>query len=448
VYDRHTNSLVRLEEDEYAELAQVEKGELSAEDSQVVGKYQEQGLFVPNVVEKIEHPGTAIIESYVNTRMEQLILQVTQQCNLRCGYCVYSGIYGRNRVHSNERMSWDTAKKAIDFFLKRSWAIPESTIGFYGGEPLLEFGLIKQCVDYVKTQVEGKTIVFNITTNGTIMTDEMMEFMVANDFMLTISLDGSKEEHDVNRKFSDGEGSFDVIIKNIKKFKNRYPSFDENISIITTINPYMDLDCVLEYFNTTEIFNDKNIIFNTVNEVNLSQSIDYDKKYHEVRSFEYVKMLFALVGKLDEKYVSPLTLRIRGSIEARFKDVQGRVDISSIAHHGGPCMPGVMRLFVRTDGVLFPCERVGDVLDYFAIGTLEDGLDINKIKALLNNGVLTENECEICWSIRQCTICSAQLNFDIEPTKKEKLEECAISVKRVLTDMYEISVLSEFGLVK
>jgi len=73
LYDRHTNSLVRLGEDEYAELASVEKGRLAAEQSVVVAKYQGQGLLMPNVVEKIEHPATAIIESYIKNRMRQLI---------------------------------------------------------------------------------------------------------------------------------------------------------------------------------------------------------------------------------------------------------------------------------------------------------------------------------------------------------------------------------------
>ncbi len=112
VYDRHTNAVVMLTEDEYKELAAVEKGDLAAEDSAVIKRYQEYGMFVPNVVEIIQHPNYNLIESYLETRLTQLTLQVTQQCNLRCAYCAYSGIYDGNRTHSNNRMEWEVAKKA------------------------------------------------------------------------------------------------------------------------------------------------------------------------------------------------------------------------------------------------------------------------------------------------------------------------------------------------
>ena len=124
-------------------------------------------------------------------------------------------------------MSWDTAKKAIDFFLKRNIELPEIIIGFYGGEPLLEFDLIKKCVEYVESIVEGKKVFFNITTNGTLLTDEVVDFFVEKDFKLSISLDGSQKEHDVNRKFRDGSGSFNTIINNIKRIKTRYPQYNK-----------------------------------------------------------------------------------------------------------------------------------------------------------------------------------------------------------------------------
>lgn len=446
VYDRHTNSLVMLTEDEYRELSQVEKGELPHEQSQVIKKYQESGMFKPNVVEKIEHPATEIIEKYIKTRSKQLILQVTQQCNLRCEYCAYSGIYSKNRTHSNQRMTFETAKKAIDFFLERNGELSDIGISFYGGEPLLEFDLMKQCVEYAKSQIEGKRIRFNVTTNGTLLSDCVVDYLVENKFALSISLDGTKEEHDVNRKFANGEGSFYTIIDNIKRIQKRYPEFDKNISIMTTINPHMDLGCVLEFFSTGEIFNDKTIMFNSMNETDLKQELTYDDKFYRIRNYEYIKMLFSLVGKLDVKHVSPLVIRSRSMVERRQKLIQGRTKMMPIAHHGGPCMPGVRRLFVRVDGALFPCERVSEVLDYFKIGTLEDGLDVSQIKKLLNIGELTESKCKKCWNLRHCSICAGQIEFDPEPSGEAKLKECTKNNSKALFDLYELCVLNEFGL--
>lgn len=445
VYDRHTTSLVMLSEDEYLELSQVEKGVLSHEQSPVIKKYQQFGLFVPNVVEKIEHSGTEIIEHYLKTRMKQLTLQVTQQCNLRCAYCAYSGIYDRNRTHANQRMSFETAKKAIDFFLQNNSELSEVVIGFYGGEPLLEFDLIRQCVEYARSKVEGKKIIFNMTTNGTLLNDRVVDYLVENDFILGVSLDGSKEEHDVNRKFVNGTGSFDVIIDNLRTIFRRYPIFSKHINIMTTINPHMDIGCVLEYFSTEEIFSDKSIMFNTMNEVDLSQEISYTQRHYRVRNYEYIKMLFSLIGKLDRSQISPLYERTRAGIERRQQRLRERMELFSVEHHGGPCMPGVRRLFVRVDGVLFPCERVSEALDYFKIGTLEDGLDVNRIRRILNIGKLTENECKNCWNLRQCMLCSGQIDFDIEPTSATKLKECPKNIDKAMFDLYELCVLKEFG---
>jgi len=298
VYDRHTNSLIRLSEDEYSELTQVEKGEMPAERSSVIRKYQEQGMFMPNIVERIEHPGTIVVEHYLKARVKQLTLQVTQQCNLRCEYCIYSGVYN-TRTHSNKRMSWETAKKAIDFFIARTTELAEITIGFYGGEPLLELDLIKRCVEYAKSKIEGKAIKFNVSTNGTLLVDNVVDYLVKNDFLLSVSLDGSKEEHDVTRKFENGEGSFDIIIGNMERLRIRYPEYDKKTSIMSTINPHADLGCTLEYFSTDELFNDKHVIFNQMNETGLDMALNYDKRHFEIRNYEYIKMLFASIGKLE-----------------------------------------------------------------------------------------------------------------------------------------------------
>ena len=119
---------LRWKRGEYQELRKVEKGELAAEKSPVIRKYQQQGLFHPNIVTAIRHPQTDILEHNAGKRLSQLILQVTQQCNLRCEYCAYSGIYEGNRTHANKNMDFETAKQAIDFFLAHSTENAESIV--------------------------------------------------------------------------------------------------------------------------------------------------------------------------------------------------------------------------------------------------------------------------------------------------------------------------------
>lgn len=215
MYVRNINSIIRISEKEYKELIEARKNDREYE---VINKYKKLGVFVDNPVKLIEHPNTEIIEYLAKYHCKQLTLQVTQQCNLRCEYCAYSGMY-ENRVHSNKKMTFETAKKAIDFFIEHSRETKQLSFGFYGGEPLLMFPLIKQCMEYIEDSIEGKEILYSITTNGTLLNDEIVDFFAEHNVFLSISLDGAKKDHDRHRKFVSGEGSFDLIMNNIERLK-------------------------------------------------------------------------------------------------------------------------------------------------------------------------------------------------------------------------------------
>ncbi len=155
MYVRNIHSIVRLPENEFKELQRANKE--NDYDCDTVRKYRELGVFIDNPIIKIEHPDTDILKLRSKNYCQLLTLQVTQQCNLRCEYCAYSGIYD-NRTHSNKRMSFETAKKSIDFFLDHSRDSESIAFGFYGGEPLLEASLIEKCIDYINKNVEGKEV--------------------------------------------------------------------------------------------------------------------------------------------------------------------------------------------------------------------------------------------------------------------------------------------------
>ena len=153
-YDVNTNDIVKVNGEtyeflqsgttEYMELVQKELNDL-----------KRRGYLKTNHVEQTLHPLTELLPFYAESKLGQLILQVTQNCNLRCDYCVYSGNY-ETRGHTNKRMHINMAKKAIDFFRDHTKDQKEVTIGFYGGEPLLEFPLIKECVNYAEQRLKGK----------------------------------------------------------------------------------------------------------------------------------------------------------------------------------------------------------------------------------------------------------------------------------------------------
>ena len=177
VYDRETNSIISVSKEDYEVLCRVEKGETLVQDFQVLNRYREKGYFKNSKLEMIEHPENSRLEFYLESRIEQVTLQVTQNCNLRCAYCAYSGKYNQ-RSHTNKVMSFETMKRSVDFAIKHSYGIEKLNIGFYGGEPLLEIQNIKKIIKYIKQEYPGKKIDYTLTTNGTIFSEENIHFLI------------------------------------------------------------------------------------------------------------------------------------------------------------------------------------------------------------------------------------------------------------------------------
>lgn len=137
LFDAMTNSIVSINKDNYKALKGYIDGDRGTENMAVLESFQNMGYCRESSIEEIVHYSIDDYASHINN-LQMLTLQVTQNCNLRCSYCVYSGNY-KNRTHSNLRMSFDVAKKAIDYLFEHSINLEKVSIGFYGGEPLLEF---------------------------------------------------------------------------------------------------------------------------------------------------------------------------------------------------------------------------------------------------------------------------------------------------------------------
>lgn len=149
--------------------------------------------------------------------VKALCLHVSHDCNLRCKYCFADeGAYHSVR----ETMSFEVAKAAIDFLLKNSGNRKVLEVDFFGGEPLMNFDVVKRTVDYAKEEAAklGKRFLFTTTTNGLLLDDDIIAFLNAEMENVVLSLDGRKEVHDEVRKTVNGKGSFDAVIEKIKKF--------------------------------------------------------------------------------------------------------------------------------------------------------------------------------------------------------------------------------------
>ena len=148
-----------------------------------------------------------------------LTLFLTQSCNLDCVYCYGgAGEYG-NRT----QMSEATAFRSVDWLIAQSGDRKEIKVAFFGGEPLLNFPLMKAVAGYGKRKADqtGKKLKFTVVTNGTLLDDEKIDFLCALEMTAQISLDGSKEIHDMQRPRKDGGGSHDAVVRGIRKLVER-----------------------------------------------------------------------------------------------------------------------------------------------------------------------------------------------------------------------------------
>ncbi len=182
----------------YEEIAELEEdGKLFAEDT-----------FAPMAGE---------LKARTSGVVKALCLHVAHTCNLNCSYCFAS----QGRFHGERAiMSFETAKRAIDFLVENSGTRRNLEVDFFGGEPLLNWDVVKQTVEYARSieKEKGKNFRFTLTTNGMLVDDEVIEYSNREMHNVVLSLDGRKEVHDRFRKDYAGKGSWDVIVPKFQKF--------------------------------------------------------------------------------------------------------------------------------------------------------------------------------------------------------------------------------------
>jgi len=442
VYDRGSDSILAVGNEEFSSLERLESGVADSADWKVLKRYKNQGYLSENSIKKIAYSET--FRYQLSSQLQQLTLQVTHRCNLRCSYCTYGGGYENQRIHGEKEMLLSTMKKAIDFAMARSREVNVFTIGFYGGEPLLEIDKIRQCVEYIKETYDGREVMYTVTTNGTLLNDQIIRFLSKNNFHLAISLDGSKEMHNKNRVYINGQGSFDDIMKNMNYIKEKYSNFFKNISFLTTVAPGVDFSKVNHFFNEKNVISGNAITCNMVSELNAKEDVVFDDQYHVTNNYQKTKVLLAALGLYEKKKVSRLFSRDISRTERFYQDLS-KMTPSGTVHPGGPCVPGALRLFVTVDGVFYPCERVSEDSEVMKIGHVESGFELDKIVKILNVGKLTERECKKCWNFLHCTLCCAYADTGGELSKMERLSYCKSAKNSTLEEMYIICLLLENG---
>ena len=307
----------------------------------------------------------------------QLILEITQDCNLRCGYCVHTGMYKGIRTHKPAKMSIKTTKKSIDYYLsflfskRRTRKLTDVWISFYGGEALLEKKKIFKVIDYAKKKVENKfDIHFRLNTNGLLLKSDIVDKLIHENIKIDISFDGPKDQHDKFRKQKNGEGSWQQIMQNIKYIKENYPSFYEsNIKFQLTLHPYHDIKRIHDFFlETPDFFNSDNLIINHFrvdDRLNVAK-LEYEKIISRQKLF--LKEVDQHVNKKKWFYWKSDI----ANIEIKEVKKPTRIHGTNMTYTG-TCSVIEDQMFVNAQGKLELCEKGPE----FFIGDIYNGVNID-----------------------------------------------------------------------
>lgn len=346
-------------------------------------------------------------------KIGSLTLEVTQKCNLRCTYCINGEKYQNRRGYSENKMDFSIAKKAIDYYVSHSKDAEVWSIAFSGGEPLLNFSLIKKCMDYCKSEYKNLKVFYHMTTNGILLKDEILDCLVENPTFIAISLDGPEEIHDKHRIFPNKKGTFSIIMDNLSEFKKKYPFvFSRFIILETTLEPPFKLKDRYNFLMKNEL------IAGLKKQVNFTQSLELfysdeilnscneDTKFSE-KMLEYTKDYIInnrIETNKDSYGIDPFLRKISDfrNIYMMKKEERNIVNFPS-------CLPG-KRLFVDTQGLFHICFRVAINNSETVIGSVEDGIDEQKCKNILENFLIFRQkhlDCSECEYQRFCKICFA-----------------------------------------
>lgn len=189
---------------------------------------QKSGLLMHYEFQRVPRHQNHEYQEVLSERMGGFTVFITTKCNLGCSYCIYGGQYEQHEELSQVLMPWETVKATMDFLERHSRKSDQVRLDFFGGEPLLAFNMIEKGVQYLKSIIEpgGPKVEITITSNGTVLNDRILDFMLEHDVFLQFSIDGDRDSHDGNRFYkSSKRGSFDVIFANLRKIYDRSPEY-------------------------------------------------------------------------------------------------------------------------------------------------------------------------------------------------------------------------------
>ncbi|WP_299904368.1 quinohemoprotein amine dehydrogenase maturation protein [uncultured Paracoccus sp.] len=340
-----------------------------------------QSLITLDILRDSADPGRPItVQKVEDIPLSTIILNVNTGCNLACTYCYKEDL---TTPAKGEKMDFATARAAIDLLLKQAASRDKVNVVFFGGEPLSNMPLIRQVVDYTEAQVAelGKAVDFTLTTNATLLTEEIVDWLNAHRFGLTVSMDGPRALHDKNRKTVGGRGTYDVVAKKVGMLLSRYTARPVGARVTLTAG-VTDVLAIHDH-----LINDLGFA-----EVGFGPATSGPIAVFNLQP-EMLKSVFEDMKTLGRRYVEAA---IRGENIGFSNMHQLLSDIASGMKKAVPCGAGLGLLAVDKEGDLHLCHRfVGSNQPTY--GNVNKGIDVPKLAAFVEQAQDRSNfGCKTC----------------------------------------------------
>ena len=374
-----------------------------------------------------------VYEEYVidfkkrKTVVKALCLHIAHDCNLACRYCfAEEGEYHGRRA----LMSFEVGKKALDFLIANSGSRRNLEVDFFGGEPLMNWEVVKQLVEYGRSREEacGKHFRFTLTTNGVLLNDEVMEFCNREMSNVVLSLDGRKEVNDRMRPFRKGAGSYDLIVPKFQKFADSRNQTNYYVRGTFTRN---NLDFSRDVLHFADL---------GFKQMSMEPVVASPDEPYAIREEDLPRILEEY-DKLAKEYVK------RRQEGRGFNFFHFMIDLDQgpcVAKRLSGCGSGTEYLAVTPWGDLYPCHQfVGQ--EEFLLGNVDEGIVNTKVRdefKLCN--VYAKDKCRDCFARFYCSGgCAANSYhfhgsitdaYDIGCEMQKKRIECSIMIKAALAE--------------
>lgn len=356
--------------------------------------------------------------------VKAICLHVAHACNMTCEYC-----FAGDGEYSGQRaiMSYETGKRALDWLIENSGTRKNLEVDFFGGEPLLDFDVVKKLVAYgrIREKESGKNFRFTLTTNGMLLSDEVIDFLNEEMSNVVISLDGRKDVNDNMRRTHSGEGTYDIILPAFKKLAQSRGQRDYYVRGTYT---HYNTDFASDVLHMADL---------GFKELSIEPVVAPADAPYALRESDIPKLLSEY-----ERLACEMLERKREGKGRDFTFYHYMIDLtggSCIVKRVSGCGVGTEYVAVTPAGDLYPCHQfVGD--EKFLLGNIYDGITNSQVcDEFKSCNVYSHEECSDCFAKLYCSGgCAANAYhttgsitgvYDLGCQLHKKRIECAIMLK-------------------